>query len=43
VRAKVLRENVAKLYGKAIPSPLPEPEPDPSIEEWRNSRTLAGV
>lgn len=40
VRAKVLRENVAKLYGKSIPAPMPEPEPDPALDEWRKSRTL---
>lgn len=43
VRAKVLRENTAKLYGKEVPAPLPEPPYDPAVEEWRNSRTLAGV
>ena len=40
VRAKVLRGNVAKLYGKSIPAMMPEPEEDPSLEAWRNSRTL---
>jgi predicted TIM-barrel fold metal-dependent hydrolase len=43
VRAKTLRGTVANLYGKPIPAPMPEPEFDPTIEEWRNSRTLAGV
>ena len=42
VRSKVLRDNVAKLYGKEVPAPMPEPAYDPSIEEWRKSRTLAG-
>ncbi len=38
-RAKVLRENVAKLYGKPIPVPMPAPsEPDPSRDEWRKER-----
>ena len=38
-RAKVLRENVAKLYGKPIPAPMPMPsEPDPSLDEWRKER-----
>lgn len=38
-RAKVLRESVAKLYGKEIPAPLPAPsEPDPSLDEWRQER-----
>ncbi len=45
-RAKVLRENVAKLYGKPIPAPMPTPtEPDPSREEWRAERAgfYAGI
>ena len=45
-RAKVLRENVANLYGKPIPAPMPMPtEPDPSREEWRAERAgfYAGI
>lgn len=40
VRARVLRENVAELYGKPIPELMPTPEPDPRLEEWLNSRTV---
>ena len=46
IRAKVLRETVAKLYGKPIPAPMPIPsEPDPSLDEWRNERAgfYAGI
>ena len=45
-RAKVLRENVAKLYGKPIPERMPMPtEPDPSRDEWRAERAgfYAGI
>ena len=45
-RAKVLRESVANLYGKAIPAPMPMPsEPDPSLEEWRQEKAgfYAGI
>ena len=43
VLAKVLRENVAKLYGKRVPAVMPEPPADPTLEEWKSSRTLAGA
>ena len=43
VQAKVVRDNVARLYGKDIPDVMPEPKPDPSLEEWRKNRTLAGI
>lgn len=43
VRARVLRENVAELYGKPIPDARPAPtEEDPTLDEWRRSRTLYG-
>ena len=45
-RAKVLRENVAKLYGRPIPALMPVPsEPDPSMDEWRQERAgfYAGI
>lgn len=41
VRAKVLRENAAAVYGKPIPELMPIPEPDPGLDEWRKSRTLS--
>jgi predicted TIM-barrel fold metal-dependent hydrolase len=40
VRAKVVRESVAKIYNKPIPEPLPVPPEaqDPSWAEWREER-----
>ena len=46
IRAKVLRESVAKLYGKPIPTLMESPrEPDPGLEEWRRQKKdyYAGV
>ncbi|MEA2640586.1 MAG: hypothetical protein QOF51_1980 [Chloroflexota bacterium] len=40
VRAKVLRETVARLYERPIPGPLPVPPADPTLDEWKQSRTL---
>ncbi len=42
VQARVLRDNVAELYGMPVPTAMPEPPEDPTLEEWRKSRTLAG-
>ena len=42
IQAKVLRVNVAELYGMPVPEAMPEPEEDPSLEEWRKSRSLSG-
>lgn len=40
IRAKVVRESVAKLYNMPIPEPMPIPpdSDDPSWEEWRVER-----
>ena len=46
IRAKALRETVAKLYGKEIPAPMPaSTAPDPSLEAWRQERAghYAGI
>jgi predicted TIM-barrel fold metal-dependent hydrolase len=43
VQSKVLRDNVARLYGKAVPARMPEPAPDPTLDEWKRNRTLASV
>jgi predicted TIM-barrel fold metal-dependent hydrolase len=43
VQSKVLRDNVARLYGKAVPVRMPEPAPDPTLDEWKRNRTLASV
>ena len=46
IRAKALRETVAKLYGKAVPATMPVPtEPDPTLDAWRQERAgyYAGI
>jgi predicted TIM-barrel fold metal-dependent hydrolase len=41
IQAKVVRNNVADLYGKACPTAMPEPPHDPALDEWKKNRTLA--
>ena len=40
VRAKIVRESVAKLYNRPIPAPMPVPaeNEDPTWAEWREER-----
>jgi predicted TIM-barrel fold metal-dependent hydrolase len=42
IRAKVLRENVAKLYGRPVPAAMPM-QTDDGIEEYRKTRSHYGI